>query len=336
MTETLRGMHTPHRGRQLRCRAAARKVRFAPLRIEGIGGAEVRERTLFHKFEVSGMDIFEKLKRERPVIHILTNYVTARDVVNIVLAAGASGICADAPEEAAEITAISKGLLINIGTPSDRKAQTYLLSGKKANEIGIPVVLDPVGVGASEFRKRIVRDLLENVHFSCIRGNMSEMEAIAEIAGIAAPAENGKDHPGQNNSQGVETAITDVPVQMLKKISEKYNTVILATGPVDYIVDGENVRTSASGTKLEKRVTGSGCMFSGFLTAVLSAAGSADRKTESGHEKHISYGEAAFLASEKYGEAAKIAEAEMRASGHIGTGTFVTFLTDAISRIPGV
>ena len=305
------------------------------------------------------MDVFEKVKYERPVIHILTNYVTARDVVNMVLAVGAAGICADEPQEAADITSISKGLLINIGTPSDRKVETFLASGKKANELGIPVVLDPVGIGASPYRQKFMKELLEEVHFTCIRGNMSEIATIAKLTGVlpgygkgAARAFRWKKIDAEENeakkkraqyhndvnhnessaareinlqmpvSQGVETSGEIVPVEILQRLAAELDTVIAVTGVRDYIVDAGRVWTSDAGTQLQRRVTGSGCMLSGFLTAVLAAA--------------EDYGEAAYQAIDRFGKAAEEAEEEMRASGHIGTGSFVTYLIDAVSRIPGL
>ena len=123
-----------------------------------------------------------KIGRQKPLIHVISNAVTLTDVVNAILASGGVAIGADAPEEAAEITRLADGLVLNIGTPSRAKREAMLTAGKTANAKGIPVVLDPVGAGASVFRRQILAELLQNVRFTCIRGNLSEMWTLAGIA----------------------------------------------------------------------------------------------------------------------------------------------------------
>ena len=112
----------------------------------------------------------EQLREKRPLIHAITNVVTINDVANLLLACGARPIMANAPEEVEEITALADGLVLNLGTPNLQTISSMFLSGKKANALGIPVVLDPVGVGASRLRRETAARLLQEVRFSVIRG----------------------------------------------------------------------------------------------------------------------------------------------------------------------
>ena len=109
----------------------------------------------------------------------ITNFVTVNDCANVLLAIGASPIMADDEDEVEEITQIANALVINLGTLNKRTISSMLLSGKKANELGIPVILDPVGVGVSTLRNNAVKDLFEQVKFNVIRGNLSELSYIA-------------------------------------------------------------------------------------------------------------------------------------------------------------
>ena len=123
--------------------------------------------------------ILENVRRKCPRIHNITNYVTANDCANMLLACGGSPVMADEWEEAVEITAICDGLNINTGTLSQRTIPTMFATGKRANQLGHPVVLDPVGVGASTLRTDTVFRLLKEVRFTAIRGNISEIKTLA-------------------------------------------------------------------------------------------------------------------------------------------------------------
>ena len=141
------------------------------------------------------------MKNIRPLVHLISNEVTLNNVVNVILGAGGRAICATAVEEVFEITSNSKALVLNIGVPNKEKLKAMLIAGKRANEIGIPVVLDPVGIGASAFRHSIVNELLEKVSFTCIKGNKSE---IAKLCGISS------------NAVGVDSNITELCHKDLK------------------------------------------------------------------------------------------------------------------------
>ena len=123
--------------------------------------------------------MLEAVRASCPLIHNITNYVTVYDCANIVLACGASPIMADDREEAVEITALCGGLNLNIGTLNSRTIESMLLAGKRANELGHPVVLDPVGVGASRLRTETALRFLRELSFTVIRGNISEIKTLA-------------------------------------------------------------------------------------------------------------------------------------------------------------
>ena len=246
------------------------------------------------------------IREKRPMIRMITNYVTVKDVVNIVLAAGGSAICADAPEEAAEITAAADGLLINIGTPSAKGCTAMLLAGKEANRRGIPVVLDPVGAGASSFRDTILSQLLEQIHFDCIRGNATEIAALC--------------HVGANHS-GVEAAESFLPGECIQQLAVMTGAVIAVTGETDLIADDKKILTEKGGTDLMKKITGAGCMLSGLICCSLT--------TMYAQEKERS--ETVAQCIHLYNAAAKTAERKMLAQGG-GTGSFGMYLTDEISR----
>lgn len=277
-----------------------------------------------------------------PLIHAITNPVTINDVVNMILAAGATAICADNAAETAEITAISQGLLLNTGMPNDAKLEAMLAAGREANRRGIPVILDPVGAGASNYRKQFFRTLLAEVHMTCIRGNHSEMAALAGIA---------------FRSHGVEDAGITPPPEKLQKLAEHLDTVLAVSGDTDLAVSANQILESKTGSPLLKKITGAGCMLSGYLAARIAAgrlegierSGSeitpADRQAAQQGWQNDSAGKIILTESDvvqivhegltSYGLAAETAEREMRDSGHVGNATFRTYLIDAVSRESG-
>ena len=143
--------------------------------------------------------LLQNLRDRRPLVHAITNYVTANDCANLLLACGASPIMADEPEEAPEITARAAGLVLNLGTLHRTTIPALLACGRTANARGIPVVLDPVGVGASRFRRDTALRLLREVRFTVIRGNLSEMETLARgQSGAPRRGQHRPRHPRQS------------------------------------------------------------------------------------------------------------------------------------------
>ena len=243
------------------------------------------------------------MKNIRPLVHIISNEVTLNNVVNVILGAGGRAICATAVEEILEITSNSKALILNTGMPSKEKLKAMLIAGRRANEIGIPVVLDPVGVGASAFRRNIVNELLENISFTCIKGNKSE---IAELCGV------------QSASVGVDSNITEINHKVLKLLSDRTGAIIAATGEVNVIADPNTITEIPGGSKLLRRITGSGCMLTGIIGIYLA--------------EENNYKETVVSAFRYFNAAAKQAEVDMMAKEQKGTGTYLINLLDRLSE----
>ena len=123
-------------------------------------------------------EMLQNVRENRPLVHCITNYVTANDCANLLLACGGSAIMADEMEEVEEVTSLCGGLVLNLGTPNPRKVEAMLRAGREANRMGRPVVFDPVGVGCSAFRREASSRILEQVQLSVIRGNASEIAAL--------------------------------------------------------------------------------------------------------------------------------------------------------------
>lgn len=243
------------------------------------------------------------MKNIRPLVHIISNEVTLNNVVNVILGTGGRAICATAVEEILEITSNSKALILNTGMPSKEKLKAMLIAGRRANEIGIPVVLDPVGVGASAFRRNIVNELLENISFTCIKGNKSE---IAELCGV------------QSASVGVDSNITEINHKVLKLLSDRTGAIIAATGEVNVIADPNTITEIPGGSKLLRRITGSGCMLTGIIGVYLA--------------EENNYKETVVSAFRYFNAAAKQAEVDMMAKEQKGTGTYLINLLDRLSE----
>jgi len=208
--------------------------------------------------------IYENINKISPLVHCITNYVTVNDVANTLLACGASPIMADDEEEVEEITSICTALTINIGTLNERTIKSMLMAGKKANQISHPIVLDPVGAGASVLRTKTTFDLLENVKFTVIRGNISEIKTV---------------YIGSGTTQGVDADVKDVitdtnleeAVSFAKKLSEKTGAVIAITGAIDIVADSENAYVIRNGHSMMAKISGTGCMLSGMIAAFVGA-----------------------------------------------------------------
>ena len=194
------------------------------------------------------------MRGSSPLIHCITNYVTAGDTANMLLAAGASPIMADDPAESAEITALAQGLTLNLGTPSVSRVEAMLRSGAEANRKGIPVVFDPVGAGCSGFRRNSAAELIKRVRLTAVRGNLSE---ISYLAGFDS-RENGVDSS--------ETRIT--AVQAAQTAAKRLGCVCAVTGEQDVISDGIRIAVIRNGSPLLKKVTGAGCMTSALCAAM--------------------------------------------------------------------
>lgn len=252
--------------------------------------------------------MFENVKLQKPLIHNITNYVTVNDCANIVIACGASPIMADDKDEAAEITAICSGLNINIGTLNSRTIESMLIAGKKANELKHPVLFDPVGAGASTLRTETALKLLEEIHFTVIRGNISEIKTLASGAGTTKGVD-------ADLSDRVTDETLEEAVAFAKAFSAKTGAVIAITGAIDIVADSNTAYCIRNGHAMMSDITGTGCQLSAMTTAFLAA--NPDSPLEAAAAAVAAMGYAGELAHE-------------RLSTQDGNSTYRNYLIDSI------
>lgn len=197
----------------------------------------------------------EKLREKSPLVLNITNIVVSNYVANGLLSIGCSPIMSNAIEEMDELPAICQALVINIGTLTSDQIEAMLKAGKSANKNGTPVVLDPVGVGATTFRQETVKTLLSEIKFDLIRGNAGEIAYLAEVNWDAKGVDAGS---GEGDLS-----------EIAKDVALKYNCVVSISGQIDYISDGVKVAKIQNGTELFPKITGSGCLLSALCGAFL-------------------------------------------------------------------
>ena len=203
-------------------------------------------------------EVFEALQNKRALIHHITNYVTVNDCANVVLAMGASPIMADELSEVEEMVGICDALVLNIGTANERIIASMLKAGRAANAKGIPVVLDPVGVGATPFRRESVAKLMEAISFSVIRGNMAEIKTIAGLEAKSAGVDS-----LEEESDGAKIVLT---------LAKKLGCVIAITGKIDIVSDGVSTYSLDNGNVALTKLTGTGCMSTSLIGSFLGAS----------------------------------------------------------------
>ena len=255
--------------------------------------------------------MLKNVREKCPLIHNITNYVTVNDCANVVIACGASPIMADDKEEVAEITSICAGLNINIGTLNSRTIESMLIAGKRANELKHPVVLDPVGAGASRLRTETARKLLDEVKFTVIRGNISEIKTLAF---------------GNGTTKGVDADVADKVteenldevVAFAKAFAEKTGAVAAITGAIDIVADENNAYCIRNGHPMMSSITGTGCQLSAMTAAFVTA--------NPGHPL-----EAAAAAVSAMGLAGEIAH--QRLTPLDGNSSYRNYIIDAIYQL---
>lgn len=268
-----------------------------------------------------GTAVLAEVRRRRPLIHCITNYVTAGDVANLLLAAGASPVMAEGLREVEDIAAVSQGLVLNLGTLKEQTVDAMLLAGARTAALGHPVVLDPVGAGSIAFRRETAWKILGQVPCALIRGNASEIRALAELAGAETASlvhrrGGGVDADGRDAVTEENESRT---LALMQALSRRMKAAVLMTGQADLLVDGDRACRIENGTPMLGRITGSGCMMDGFLAACLAGSGvGADRFSV------LAWGAAAF------GVCGELAEERCRETGG-GTGSFRMYLMDAMS-----
>lgn len=206
----------------------------------------------------------ENVRANGPLVHNITNYVTVNDVANVLLACGGSPIMSDEPEDVEDITTICGGLNINIGTLNKNSIEGMFKAGKKAIELGHIVLLDPVGAGASKLRTDTAVKLMDEIHFSCIRGNISEIKTLSLGSGTTKGVD--ADVADTVTEESLDTAI-----RFVKDFAKKTDAVVAVTGAIDLVSDGERCFVIRNGRPEMGKITGTGCQLSGLATAFLVA-----------------------------------------------------------------
>jgi len=238
------------------------------------------------------------IRERKPLVHNITNYVVMNETANATLALGALPVMAHAGEEVEEMARLASALVLNIGTLSGHWVESMLLAGGAATARQIPVVLDPVGAGATELRTTTAHRILGLVDVTVLRGNPGE---IATLVGAHAEV------------RGVESIAAGLePAELARTAARSLRVIASVTGPVDHVSDGERVLTVANGHELLAAVTGTGCMSSALTGCFLAAKPEAPL-------------EAAAEALAAFGVAAEDA-----AAGAAGPGTFHARLYDAL------
>ncbi|MBZ4654489.1 MAG: hydroxyethylthiazole kinase [Peptococcaceae bacterium] len=198
------------------------------------------------EFKKAVTQLLHEVREQKPLVHHITNYVTVNDCANIVLALGGSPVMADDKNEVEEMVAIASALVINIGTLNSRTIESMILAGRQANKLGIPVILDPVGIGATQLRTKTAQEIIQEVKISVLRGNMSEVKVLSGLAAKTRGVDSGDDLQG-----GREIALN---------LAQKLNCTVAVTGAKDIISDGIKTAFIENGHPMLAKVTGTGCM----------------------------------------------------------------------------
>ena len=191
-------------------------------------------------------------------MHHITNYVTVNDCANITICAGGAPVMADERGDAEDIAAVASCLVLNMGTVNRRTLDSMLAAGKAANDAGVPVVFDPVGVGASRFRNSSADAILSKVDVAVIKGNAGEMGVLSGMGG---------------GVRGVDSACATDPAASAKVLAKRYGCIAAATGPKDYVSDGSTVMELSNGSDMLGLVSGTGCMTASVVGCYTGACG---------------------------------------------------------------
>lgn len=203
------------------------------------------------------------IKKNNPLIHCITNYVTVNDCANAILGIGASPLMAEDINEINEISTISKSLVINIGTLNKNQINSIKYACEKANLNKIPITIDPVGVGISNLRKNTIKELIDNYKITTIRGNMSEIKTIANL--------NKKNYSLEANISDITTKENlNENAKIVKKLAQKLNSIIIASGPIDIISSNKTTIAIENGDKIMEKITGSGCILTSIIGSCIS------------------------------------------------------------------
>lgn len=257
-------------------------------------------------------ELLENVRKLSPIVHNITNYVTINDCANITLACGASPIMTDDINEAEDITSICSSLNINIGTMG-AAIPAMFKAAKKSNQLGHPVVLDPVGAGASPLRTNTVHDLLDEIQFTVIRGNISEIKAIAG----GSRSTKGVD---ANADDEITADNLDSAAAYIKEFAKKTNSVIAVTGAIDIVADSQTAYCIFNGNPIMSAVTGTGCQLSAMTAAFVGA--NPDKPLEAAAASVIAMGLCGEIAAK-------------RMTALDGNSSYRNYIIDAVYNLDG-
>lgn len=245
-------------------------------------------------------EIFLKIKKQKPLVHQITNFVVMNDTANITMHIGALPVMAQAKEEMNEMTAIAGALVLNIGTLQEDWVESMKLAGERANELNIPIIMDPVGAGATSYRTKTSHELLQSLRISVLRGNSGE---IGVLGGGGGEVKGVESMGGIKNPESVAAAL-----------SQKYGCTVAISGKRDIIADTANIYYVDNGHELLTTLTGTGCM----ATSVIGAFCAVEKD----------YTLAAVCGMGVYGLAAELAAKKAK-----GPGSFKVAFFDAVYNL---
>lgn len=205
-------------------------------------------------------ELLENVRKTTPLVHSITNYVTSNDCANALLAVGASPVMADDIDDIRDITPKSASLNINIGTLHKETVKSMTEAGRISNRLRNPVILDPVGSGASALRTETAKELMREIKFSAVKGNISEIKSLT--SGISTP---------KGVDAGLSDSLTDKTIRFAEEFSESTGAIIIITGKNDLVTDSRNTYIVHNGHPMMSKVTGTGCMLSAVTAAFMGA-----------------------------------------------------------------
>jgi hydroxyethylthiazole kinase len=221
----------------------------------------------------TGADL-RTLRERKPLVHQITNYVVMNETANATLALGALPVMAHAHEEVEELASVAGGLVLNIGTLSEYWIESMLLAAQAANRAGVPIVLDPVGAGATRLRTETAKQILDEREIAVVRGNAAE---VATLAGRQAEI------------RGVESiGASDSGAELARAAARELGCVAAVTGPVDHVSDGDRTLAVSNGHALLGTVSGTGCMATAVTGCFLAVA--AERPLEAAAGALVAFG----------------------------------------------
>lgn len=206
----------------------------------------------------------QEIREKKPLVHCITNPISINDCANIILAVGAKPIMAEHPEEVSRITALSSALAVNLGNITDVRLASMEIAGHSAQNNRIPAIIDLVGIACSDLRLEFAKKFIRNCRPAIIKGNISELKALAEVENDAKGIDAGE-------NDAISKAGITATLELLQKLAKQSGAVIVATGATDLITDGKRSFLGENGTEMLANITGTGCMLNALTAAYLAS-----------------------------------------------------------------